>query len=232
MVDTPERALAIFAHPDDAEFGCAGVAAKWARRGTEVYYVVCTTGDKGSSDPEMTSERLAAIREREQREAAAVLGVREVVMLRYGDGELEDTRDLRRDIVRAVRRFRPDVVFTSNPFVNNRHVHRDHRVAGQVVLDAVFPYARDHLHFPELRKEGLEPHKTPLALLWGAEDPDVSIDITETIEAKIEALMCHRSQFVGRAEQVAERVRAWTREAGRRADVPYAEAFRKIQFRR
>jgi len=231
MIDTPKRALAIFAHPDDAEFGCAGAVAKWARQGTEVYYLACTRGDKGSNDPEMTAERLAPIREREQREAASVLGVREVVMLHYGDGELEDTRNLRRDIVRAVRRFRPDVVFTSNPFVNNRHIHRDHRVTGQVVLDGLFPYARDHLHFPELLREGLEPHKTLLALLWGAEGPDVLIDITETIDAKVEALMCHRSQFRGRANQVAERVRSWARETGQRAGVPYAEAFRKIQFR-
>ena len=231
MIDTPERAMAIFAHPDDAEFGCAGVVAKWVRQGAEVYYVVCTNGDKGSNDPQMTSEQLVPIREREQKEAAAVLGVREVVMLGNGDGELEDSRDMRRDIVRAVRRFRPDVVFTSNPFVNYRHAHRDHRVAGQVVLDALFPYARDHLHFPELLQEGLKPHKTAVALLWGAEEPDVFIDISETIETKIGALMRHKSQFLDRAPQVAERVREGARDVGKRAGVPYAEAFRSIRFR-
>ncbi len=233
MIETPERALVIFAHPDDAEFGCSGTVARWVREGAKVFYTVCTNGDKGSNDPEMTSDRLVKIREQEQRNAAAVLGVEEVVFLGYPDGGLEDTPDLRRSIVRSIRRFRPDICICPNAFYQTRFSHRDHRVCGVSALDAMFPYARDHLHFPELLKEGLQPHKTGMALMWGSEDPDEWVDITDTIEQKIKALKCHESQgFGGGWANIGDRIKETAHENGKKPGFQYAEAFRKIPFRR
>ena len=147
MVDTPARVLVVIPHPDDAEGWCGGTVAKWAKGGSEVYYVLCTDGGKGTSDPAMTSERIAAIREKEQLAAAATLGVKDVVLLRHPDGELEDTREFRKEIVRAIRRFRPDVILCPDPYRRNSSWHRDHRITGQVTADAAFPYARDYLNF-------------------------------------------------------------------------------------
>ena len=150
------RILVVVAHPDDAEFGCGGSVAHWVADGREVFYCVITNGNRGSDDPAMTPERLAAIREDEQRAAARALGVTDVLFLGYPDGELEDTREARRDVVRAIRRFRPDRVVNQNPFpsLNPYAGHRDHRHAGRLALDAVYPYARDRLHFAELGAEG------------------------------------------------------------------------------
>ena len=145
-------------HPDDAEFGCAGTVARWTQEGKSVVYILLTNGDKGTSDRSLTPDKLAAIRQVEQREAAKVLGVKEVVYLRYPDQGLEDSPELRKDIVRQIRLYLPDVVVTLDPY--RRYIwHRDHRIAGQVVLDAVYPYARDHLSYPDMLAEGLEPHK-------------------------------------------------------------------------
>jgi len=234
MLETPDRALVIIPHPDDGEGGCGGTVAKWVKHGTEVNFVLCTDGRRGSSDPEMTPERLAFIRDGEQLEAAAVLGVKEVVMLRHPDGELEDTREFRKELVRAIRRFRPDVVLCNDPSRRLNHSHRDHRMTGQVALDAVFPYARDRLHFYELLQyEGLEPHKTGTALLWTSEDADTAVDIKETIDLKIRALLCHKSQFITRTDQQVEAfVRERARKNGESFGMEYAEAFRKLEFRR
>ncbi|MDP3064053.1 MAG: PIG-L deacetylase family protein [Chloroflexota bacterium] len=233
MIETPQRALVIFAHPDDAEFGCSGTVAKWTREGAKVFYTVCTNGDKGSNDPNMTSERLVKLRHQEQLDASKVLGVEEVVFLNNPDGGLEDTTDLRRDMVRSIRRFKPDIVICPNAFYQTRFSHRDHRVAGIVALDAMFPYARDRLHYPELLKEGLEPHKTAMALMWGSEEPDEFIDISSTIETKIKALLCHKSQAVdGAWAKIGDRMKDGAREAGKKAELECAEAFRKIPFRR
>ena len=235
MVDTPERALVVIPHPDDAEIACGGTVARWIREGTQVYYVVCTNGDKGSDDPQMTSERLAEIRVAEQLEAARILGVKEVVMLGYPDGELEDTREFRKQLVRAIRRFKPQVVFCPDPVRQNSYWHRDHRICAQVTLDAIFPYARDHLHFPELLKEeGLEPHKVRTLLLWGAEHPDTYVDTSETLETKIKALYCHTSQ-VGGLRNPDREAKHWLAEnahrLGEKVGYQYAEAFRAIHFR-
>ncbi|MFN3973682.1 MAG: PIG-L deacetylase family protein [Dehalococcoidia bacterium] len=232
MVDTiptPERALVVFAHPDDAEFGCAGTIARWAREGAYIVYVLCTSGNSGTSDRTLTPERLAAIREDEQIEAARVLGVREVVFLRYPDGGLEDTKDLRGKVVREIRRVKPDVLLTSEPFPRRRFSHRDHRTAGLVAMDACFPYCRDHLYYPEHLQEGLETHKVGAILFWGPDEADVFSDITDTLEVKLKALACHKSQFSD-FNRVAERVTEWARANGQQAEVPYAEAFRKIEF--
>lgn len=231
-MDRPETALVVTPHPDDAEIGCGGTVAKWIAEGTAVYYVLCTNGDKGTSDPNLTSARLAEIREREQAEAADVLGVREVVYLGYPDGALEDTADFRGRLVHAIRKFKPDAVLATDPHRRGFYLHRDHRMCGIVTMDAVFPYARDRLHYPEHEKEGLQPHKAGDVLFWGTEEPDTFVDITDTIELKIESLKKHASQISSEDGDVGDFIRASARRAGQRADVPYAESFRRIRIRR
>lgn len=235
MVDRPEVAMVVTPHPDDAEIGCGGTVARWIGEGTRVVYVLCTNGDKGTGDRDMTSERLAALREEEQAQAAAALGVREVVYLRHPDGGLEDSAELREQLVRAIRAHRPDTVFCPDPFRQSFYLHRDHRICGQVTLDAVFPFARDHLHFPDhLRVDGLEPHKVGEILMWGTEAPDTFVDIAETIDLKIAALLKHATQVAGAGSNrdVEEFVKANASRMGQRAEMPYAEAFRAVQYRR
>ena len=185
--------LVIAAHPDDAEFGVAGTVARWVQAGKTLAYAVCTSGDKGTSDRSLTPDRLVKIREEEQRKAASLLGVERVVFLRYFDQTLEDTPEFRKEIVRQIRTFRPEIVVTSDPY--RRYIwHRDHRIVGQVVLDAVYPFARDHLAYPDLLDQGLQPHKTKEIWFWGTDDVNHRIDVTETFETKIAALKCHASQ--------------------------------------
>jgi len=186
-------ALVITPHPDDAEYGIAGTVAKWVSEGKEVVYAVCTNGNKGTSDPNMKPERLAEIRQQEQQAAARVLGVKEVVFLHLEDQALEDTPEFRKQIVRLIRTYKPEVMATSDPY--RRYIwHRDHRITGQVVLDAAFPYARDHLAYPDLLEAGLMPHKVKEVLLWGAENPNHFSDISDTYDIKMKALHCHKSQ--------------------------------------
>jgi len=186
-------ALVITPHPDDAEYGIAGTVAKWVQEEKEVVYVVCTNGNKGSSDPDMKPEQLTRIRTQEQLDAAMVLGVKDVIFLDNEDQGLEDTPEFRRQIVRLIRTYKPEVIATSDPY--RRYIwHRDHRITGQVVLDAAFPYARDHLSYPDLIKSGLQPHKVKEVLLWGAENPNYFSDISDTFEIKMKALRCHHSQ--------------------------------------
>ena len=232
MPEFPKVALVCTPHPDDAEIGCGGTIATWVREGTRVVYVVCTNGDKGSSDPEMTSERLVPIREQEQLEAAKTLGVQEIVFLRYPDGFLEDTAEFRGRVVREIRRFKPDIVLAPDPFRKSFYLHRDHRVTGQVALDAVFPLARDHLSYPEHMKEGLTAHKVGEVYLMGSDDSGTFLDISDTLELKIQALQCHRSQVGDPGRDPDRFLREWARETGKRANLPYAEAFRRIELRR
>ena len=233
-MDTPGSALVVIPHPDDAEGWCGGTVARWMQQGAQIYYVLCTDGSKGSSDPDMTSEKLAVTREKEQLEAASALGVKEVVLLHHPDGELEDTKEFRRDIVRAIRRFRPDVVLCPDPYRHKSSWHRDHRITGQVTSDATFPYARDRLHFQELlEEEGLQPHKAGTLLYWAPDYPDTYVDIGETIDMKIRALLCHKSQMSHRTEQdTGESVRERAEQCAEGSGYRYAEAFRKLGFRR
>jgi LmbE family N-acetylglucosaminyl deacetylase len=227
----PERAMIIAAHPDDIEFVVAGTAAKWARAGTVVRYVLATSGDAGSHVPGITREEVARIREEEQRAAAQVAGVGEVVFLRYHDGEVEPTLALRRDLVREIRRFKPDIVICYDPtrlLVGDRYInHPDHRAVGQAALDAIAPAAAMPLVFPDLREEGLEPHQVKQVLVASGPELDTWVDITETIDTKIEALRQHASQFPNGWDP-GEMVRGWAAESGEQADVPYAEAYRRI----
>lgn len=232
----PQRVMGVFAHPDDAAFFCGATLAKFACSGSEVTVVVATSGDKGSADPEMTSERLVAIREAEERACNAVLGVHEVIFLRYPDGELFPTLQLRRDITRLLRHKRPDLVITLDPrtwFYGTFGInHPDHRAIGAATLEAIYPTARDRLNFPEMeRDEGLQPHKVLTVYVAGANDPTVRVDVTDTIELKIKALHEHKSQITD-IEAMAQRVRERSLDDNSPREFPrYVEQFRVIQLR-
>ena len=223
-----ERVMVITAHPDDSEFGAGGTVAKFAREGKEVTYVIVTDGSNGSSDRAMTSERLAAIRKEEQTNAAKTLGVERVEFLGYVDGEVEDTRDLRRDVTRAIRRWRPDLIITQNPHrTSNLYAsHRDHRITGGVALDCVYPLARDHMAFPELLPD-FEPHKVREVYVMAWENPAVVVDISDTMDLKLKALACHVSQF-GDFAALDARVRERSAALGRAKGYAYAETFDRI----
>lgn len=231
-----KRVLGVFAHPDDPEFFAGGTFARWAAEGAEIIFVLATSGDKGSSDPTMTPAALVAIREVEERNAAAALGVKEVVFLRYPDGELTPSLDLRRDIVRQIRLYKPDTVVTCDPTVfwfGDRGLnHPDHRAIGEATLDSVYPTARDRLNFPSLETdEGLEPHKVKHLYICGTYSGNLKVDVTEHLETKIAALREHKSQIAD-MEAMAERQRG-NRDPEAPPDAPrYMETFRVITFDR
>jgi LmbE family N-acetylglucosaminyl deacetylase len=223
------QVIVITPHPDDAEFGVAGTVARWVAEGKIVIYVVCTSGDKGTSDPNITPVELIGIREQEQLAATKILGVDEVIFLRYPDQALEDTPEFRKDLVRLIRLYRPETVVTADPY--RRYIwHRDHRITGQVTLDAVFPYARDRLTYPDLIKDGLEPHKVREVLLWGTEDPNYFSHITDTFDKKVAALRCHRSQIKDNLSSVMEdMMRKRAKEIAQEEDFELAEAFHRAE---
>jgi LmbE family N-acetylglucosaminyl deacetylase len=221
--------LVIAAHPDDPDFLAGGTIARLAKQGREVGYLILTNGNKGSGDRSVTSEQLAAIRAQEQRRAAHVLGVRSVEFLGYEDGELQDTRDLRRDVTREIRRWRPDLIITLNPhrtYNNFPGGHRDHRVAGRVALDCVYPLARDHLAFPELSPE-YEPHSVREVHFIQWEQPRLIVDISETMELKLEAIRCHASQ-IRDFEDFEARMRNRAASLGKEKGYSYAEGFDQV----
>jgi LmbE family N-acetylglucosaminyl deacetylase len=229
------RALVVFAHPDDAEFGSAGTVAAWTRDGTEVGYVCVTDGSAGSNEPGRTREDIAAIRLVEQRAAAEVLGVHDVTFLGIPDGYVEVTLDLRRAITRQVRRFRPDVLVIPDPtrlwdrtrgYIN----HSDHRAVGLACLAVVNPDAPTRPQFPELLDEGFEPFEVPnLWIPTWDEESDTYVDISETIETKIAALRCHASQI--HDWPVDEWIRQRAKERGAPQGLPFAEAYRTFKLK-
>ena len=229
MTTANGRVMFIAAHPDDPDFLAGGTIARLAKEGREITYVIVTNGNKGSSDRGVTSEQLAPIRAEEQRQAARVLGVERVEFLGYEDGEVEDTRDLRRDVTRQIRRWRPDLIITLNPqrtYDNFPGWHRDHRTTGRVVLDCVYPLARDHLSFPELLPE-YEPHEVREVYLIQWDQPRLVIDITDTMELKLEAIRCHASQ-VGDFTTVETRMRNRAALLGKEKGFACAEGFDHI----
>jgi LmbE family N-acetylglucosaminyl deacetylase len=235
--EVPERAMVIFAHPDDAEIGSGGVVARWVAAGCEVTYVLCTTGSAGTTDRSLTPEQLAERRAAEQRAAADFMGVKHVVMLGYPDGGLEDTREFRSDVVRAIRRHRPHTVFVHDPHRIKGFQHRDHRMAGIATTDAVYPFARDHLHFPEhLSEDGLEPHKVRELWYWGADEPDVIVDVTGSIDRQIAALIRHESQVSGfnvaAGQTVGHRLVQRAAELARGYGFRHGAVFRRLIARR
>lgn len=227
----PKRVLCVNAHPDDQEFTVGGTLAKWTRGGTEVITVVITSGDAGSNEhteQTMTKTKLAEIREVEQRRACAILGVQETVFLHYGDGTLQPTLDLRRDLTRLIRKYKPDAVVCGDPtarFYGNSYMnHPDHRAAGDAACDAVFPSAGTRFIFPELLVEGYEPHQVHRVFLHGSEKNDAWVDISETLAIKCRALQQHVSQLGD--WNPMERMTEWAAEEGKKKGLPAAEAFK------
>ena len=232
----PAYAMVVTPHPDDAEYGIAGTVARWVKEGKDVVYVVCTNGDKGTSDINMKPEVLAKIREKEQLDAANVLGVREVIFLRHPDQGMEDTYEFRKQLVRLIRMYRPDIVATTDPYLRYMW-HRDHRIAGQVVLDAVFPFARDFLAYPDLMLDGLQPHKVKEVLLWSmllfwdSQEINYRSDISDTLYLKIAALRCHESQVGHLPSPDLENLLRQQHEAMAQGEsFKLAEAFHRVEL--
>jgi len=230
----PKVVLGVVAHPDDMEFTSAGTVAKFAAEGAQVYYYILTNANKGSEDRGMEPDRLRDMRRGEQRAAGNILGLADVFFGDYDDGTLECNQAVKRDITRVIRQVKPDVVITLDPsvlYVAGRGIinHPDHRAAGQAVLDAVYPLARDHMSFPELLSEGLEPHKTASLLLVNFEKANFYVDITDVLQTKLDALCAHTSQ-VSDPDGARGMVRAMAEEAGRKAGVPCAEGFVRIDI--
>jgi LmbE family N-acetylglucosaminyl deacetylase len=226
--DGPKTLMAIMAHPDDIDFGSAGSVARWCSEGWTVYYVLATSGDKGTHDPAFTPQELAATREEEQREAARILGVKEVFFLGYPDGFLEPTHELREQLVRLFRIYKPDVVLTWDGFRPNFN-HNDHRNIGIAVRDALFPAVRDRLYFPEHAAQGLDEVRVNEILLVGSTEPNYFVDVSAFIEKKADAILAHRSQVQSHdRDELIKQMRSRGRRPGGRGLV---ESFRRVQMR-
>jgi len=225
--EVPRRAMAIFAHPDDVDFGCSGTLASWAERGTHITYCVITSGQKGTHDLEMSPDTMARTREREQRAAGKVVGAQEFVFLGHQDGELEVSMVLRGEVCKAIRVHKPDAILTQDPW-RPYQTHPDHRVAGWMAMDGLIA-ARDHLFYPEQLREGLKHHRVKRAFLFGTAEPNVWFDISGTIDRKLDALKAHESQVKDFAA-LSERMRAWAATVGGAWGLEAAEAFRYLEL--
>jgi LmbE family N-acetylglucosaminyl deacetylase len=226
--DKPKRALVVAAHPDDPDFGAGGTAALWSANGCEFFYLVCTNGAKGSSDPTTNPADLVRARQDEQRRAAQALGVTDVFFLDHEDGELAPDRELLGEIVWHVRKLQPDAVFThsTDMIVSNRWInHMDHRATGLTAVDAVYPTARDALNFPEHLQEGLSPHKVRWIYIWGGNQPTLDVDITDVMDRKVQALLLHQSQFGAREGFLQRMKERWADEDGR-----FREKFQVVEL--
>jgi LmbE family N-acetylglucosaminyl deacetylase len=226
--EEPGRAMVIAVHPDDPEFGAGGTIAKWARMGREVTYVLITSGDKGSHDRTLRPEDVAAMREREQRAAADVLGVKEVVFLRHADGLVEANLALRRELMSIVREREPHRVLTIDPW-RRYQLHPDHRACGWAALDAVWA-AREWNIYPEQIREGKEPWRVKEVYLFWTDHADYWEDVGDTVEQRIESLAAHQSQTGKRMPQIRERILAGCKETGAAAGCQYAEAFKLLRL--
>ena len=226
----PQKAMVIVAHPDDVEFSCAGTVARWVRDGAEVVYVVCTSGEVGIAEPNITKEKAAQIREDEQIAAAEAVGVKEVIFLHEPDGLLENTLALRKRLVREIRRFKPEVVITGDPtvvwagptYIN----HPDHRAASGAALDAVFPAAGQPHLFEDLAGEGLMAHKTRKVYVMAWQNSDTFVNISDTIDLKLEALKKHASQM--KDWDPEPMIKEWATEAAKGKEMRFAEGFRVV----
>lgn len=233
MTAAPWRALVVTAHPDDVEFAAAGTLARWADEGAAITICLVTDGSSGTQERELIGRKLNETRVSETERAAAIIGAREVVWLGYPDGYVEYTLDLRRDISRVFRRFRPHrfLVMDPTPTIEDRFInHPDHRAVGQASLDVTVTGGTTPGIFPELLEEGLEPWRG-LRELWimGPEAGPVAVDISDTLQRKVDALLCHQSQIGGDADQVVGWVRQWTAKAGEPHGYANAETFRVIR---
>jgi LmbE family N-acetylglucosaminyl deacetylase len=234
--DSPQNILVVLAHPDDPEFFCGGTLARWARAGHHIVYQLLTCGDKGFNDstPDtMTPDALCAIRHEEQIAASRVIGAEGVHFMDSADGYLVPDIDLRRDIVRAIRKFKPDILVTCDPqtlFTAFGINHPDHRAAGQAAMDAVYPAAGSPVFFPELLIEGHLPHMPREVWCSLTIQPNVVVDISDTWTTKLEALLCHKTQ-IGDSEKFMERMRSRHTEDSTDDDPRYEEKFRVVKYR-
>ena len=233
----PKIAMSIQAHPDDQEFSVGGTLARWSRAGCEIISVVITSGDAGSNDPAKDGNHkweLAKLREKEQHAANAILGIKETVFLRYPDGELEHTIQLRKDLTRLIRQYKPEVVLTGNPeawFYGTDYInHPDHRAAAQATCTAVFPSAGSRLMFTDLLAAGYEPHEVKRLYIHGTEKSDTWVDITDTMDLKIQALQQHVSQI--NPEEVGKWMTDWAEAEGKEKGMKYAEAYKVMVLKR
>ena len=233
-------AMVIFAHPDDAEFGCAGTVALWAREGWDLYYVVCTDGAGGgpddATDVSIEAQRKGVeTRKLEQRAACEILGIKDVVFLNYPDGELEPSIPLRRDLVRVLRRYRPARVICPSPdriwspTIMVRRYHPDHLAAGVASLAAIYPASQNPWAFPELMDEGLPPHKVSEIYIMGAPAVNYAVDITTTIQQKLDAIGAHASQVSGHFGELQQRILKNAADQGAKYGMPYAEEFHRVE---
>lgn len=225
--------LAIGAHPDDTDFGASGAIAKWIEEGAVAYYVICTDGSRGSEDPKMTHKKLAAIRRKEQLEAAKVLGIKKVFFLEHTDTQLVSDLKLKEELVKIIRTVKPNTVITMDPtfyfdgeFIN----HTDHRAVAVAAMDAVFPLSRDRLTFPQHEKMGLKPHKTEEILFISFSQGTYFVDISKVLDKKIEALSKHSSQF-GDFSEVEKRIRERAKTVGKKGKLKAAESFKRVVIR-
>lgn len=228
-----QRALVIMAHPDDPDFTCGGIATQMARQGIEVTYLILTNGDKGNHNPEITRNQLIALRKIEQRAAANTCGVKNVLFMGEEDGFLQPTRALRYRVTREIRRIRPQLIICTNPdryFVGDGYInHPDHRNAGLVAIDAIFPAADNPMFHPEMTDEGYLPHKISQLYVFGHDEANVKRDITDDIETKIRAILCHKTQIT----EPEQAVPSWRERWGERQEdgsVRYYESFKAMKF--
>jgi len=231
----PKIILGIAAHPDDLDFSSSGTMAYYAQQGAQIYYLILSDGGQGTNDIHINRQNLSKIRAKEQSEALKVLGGQKVYFLHYPDGHLINNDDLKIDIIKIIRTVKPDTVVTMDPSVlysaqRGMINHPDHRVAGQAALDCVYPLARDHLSYPELFESGFLPHKTKTVLLTNFNQHNFLVDISTTINLKIQALAKHASQ-IDQIDQVAIWLKANASKLGQEINAPYAEGFIKIDLR-
>lgn len=228
-----ERALIIMAHPDDPDFICAGTVALMVQQGIEVTYMILTNGDKGNHNPEITRNQLIAFRKIEQRNAAAVCGVKDVLFMGEEDGFLRPTPEIRYRVTREIRRIRPQLIMCQDPdryLVGDSYInHPDHRNAGLVALEALFPAADNPMFYPEMADEGYAPHKVSQLYVHGPSDSPVRIDVTDVIETKIEAILCHKTQITD-ADNAPARWRERWAEKQLDGSLRYFEQFRAMRL--
>jgi LmbE family N-acetylglucosaminyl deacetylase len=230
-----ESVLVVGAHPDDVDFATAGTMLKWAREGKNIYYVICTNGNKGGSSSDYSPDELAIIRKEEQQTAASKIGAKYVYFLGYNDGELTADYNLKRDIVRVIRLVRPRYVFAFDPanlrFDNFYLFHTDHRACGLATFDAIYPAASNRLYFPELLQQWLLPYRVPEVYFYGSAEPNFWCDISDVMDEKIEVLRCHKSQFNNeKASIVEDYMRKRNKLEAQNFGCKYAEAFRRLLF--
>ncbi|MEK6221270.1 MAG: PIG-L family deacetylase [Chloroflexota bacterium] len=230
---SPKTVLVISAHPDDPEFSAGGTIARWTKEGASITYIIVTDGSKGTDDRDMTKEVLVPMREEEQKNAAKELGVKKVIFLGQTDGETQNNNALRELIVRQIRTYRPEIIITHDPTArisaNSYPNHTDHRIVGDVVLDAIYPLARDRLNFTSHEKKGLHPHKVLDVFLTGTNHPNIWVDVSATMDSKIMALRAHVSQ-IGEADKMEARIREFGSMRAEKVSFEYAEIFRRIQL--